>query len=288
MALPNEVSNRDTLAIRDRRHWSCEEETTSTAKNHRTRRLNPLLSNWKKGAIYTASWLKKQGIPASLTKKYRESHWIVSVGRGAFARSGDSVDWKGGLWAIQEQLGVHIHVGAKTALEMSGYGHYLSLGQETVTLFGSPNLKLPGWFKEYNFNVRLQYFTTNLFERVPSIGLTHADCGEFSITISSPERAIMEVLYLVPHWQSFSESWLLMEGLTNLRPTKVQQLLENCGSVKVKRLFMYMAEGLHLPWVARLNLERVDFGSGKRVIVKGGKLDTKYQITVPVSDIKDE
>jgi len=28
-------------------------------------------------------------------------------------------------------------------------------------------------------------------------------------------------------------------------------------------------------------MERVDLGAGKRVLVKGGKLDPTYQITVP-------
>ncbi|VAW78378.1 hypothetical protein MNBD_GAMMA14-1183 [hydrothermal vent metagenome] len=30
-----------------------------------------------------------------------------------------------------------------------------------------------------------------------------------------------------------------------------------------------------------MNRERIDFGKGKRLLVKGGKLDTQYQITVP-------
>lgn len=247
----------------------------------RTKRLNPLLSTWPRGVVYTASWLSSRGIPPSLAKKYCESNWIKLVGRGAYLRVGDSVDWKGGLWAIQTQLGCQIHAGGKTALELLGYGHFLSFGDTTVYLFGEPSVNLPLWFKQYNKERSLQYFTTNLFEQVPCLGLTNYDCGEFSIRISSPERAYMEVLYLVPYKQSYDEAYLLMEGLTTLRPHLVQQLLENCGSVKVKRLFMYMAEELGHPWVKYLNLDRVDFGKGKRLIVKGGSLDPKYQITVP-------
>ena len=259
-----------------------QESPHSTSSSKRIPRLNSLLSNWPDGAIYTALWLNLQGIPPSYTKKYCDSNWIVSVGRGAFARKGDSVDWKGGLWAIQEQLSLDIHVAAKTALLILGYGHYLPLQGETVTLFGRTNLKLPSWFKEYNKNIKLQYFTTNLFGQVPHIGLIKRDYGSFSIKISGGERAIMEVLYLIPHVQSFEESCLLMEGLTTLRPALVQQLLENCTSVKVKRLFMSMAEYLDLPVAQNLNLDLVDFGAGKRQIVKGGKFNSKYQITIPV------
>jgi hypothetical protein len=72
-----------------------------------------------------------------------------------------------------------------------------------------------------------------------------------------------------------------MESLTTLRPGLVQSLLEQCRSVKVKRLFMFLAEHHNHAWVERLDLSKVDFGKGKRMIVKGGRFDAKYRITVP-------
>ena len=72
-----------------------------------------------------------------------------------------------------------------------------------------------------------------------------------------------------------------MEGLTTLRPQVVQALLKQCASVKVKRLFMVAAESCQHSWVKKLNLSKVDFGKGKRMLVKGGRLDSKYNITVP-------
>jgi hypothetical protein len=91
----------------------------------------------------------------------------------------------------------------------------------------------------------------------------------------------MEVLYLVSEGHSVEGARLLLEGLTTLRPTYVQRLLEHCRYVKVKRLFMALAEDLNHPWVRRVNLSKVDFGKGKRVVVKGGRLHPKYHITLP-------
>ena len=101
--------------------------------------------------------------------------------------------------------------------------------------------------------------------------------------MSAPERAALELLRLVPHRETYEEARLLFEGLPPLRPTLVQQLLEACRSVKAKRLFLHRAEACALPWVGKLDRGRVDLGSGKRVIVKGGRFDPKYQITVPES-----
>ncbi|MDX1251223.1 MAG: type IV toxin-antitoxin system AbiEi family antitoxin domain-containing protein [Gammaproteobacteria bacterium] len=44
---------------------------------------------------------------------------------------------------------------------------------------------------------------------------------------------------------------------------------------------MVLAEACNHAWVKKLGLSKVDFGKGKRMIVKGGRLDTKYNITVP-------
>lgn len=127
----------------------------------------------------------------------------------------------------------------------------------------------------------LCYSTTKLFAEEPSAALTKKELATYAITVSAPERAIMEVLYLIPAEESFEEAGLLMEGLTTLRPRLVQSLLEQCHSVKVKRLFMFLAEACNHAWVKKLDLSKVDFGKGKRMIVKGGRLDTKYNITVP-------
>lgn len=256
-------------------------------KVKKSKKLNPLLTNWPTGVVYTTSWLNDLGIPPSLVNQYRESNWVKTVGRGAISRVGDPVDWTGGIWAIQNQLNLAIYPGAKTALELSGYGHFLPLNNQIITLFGQPSLKLPFWFKEYNKDLNIRYFTTNIFEKVPDLGLTEKEIGNYSILISAPERAIMEVLYLVPKLQSFKESMLLMEGLNTLRPSLVQQLLENCKSIKVKRLFMFLAEYFSESWITKINTAEIDLGSGKRLIVKGGKLDSKYQITVPQDVFND-
>ena len=93
----------------------------------------------------------------------------------------------------------------------------------------------------------------------------------------------MEMLYHVPLKQGFDEAERIIEALLTLRPPLVQSLLETCKSLKVKRLFMYMAETTNLPWVHELNLGKVNLGKGDRTVVKGGRLDPKYRITVPRS-----
>lgn len=72
----------------------------------------------------------------------------------------------------------------------------------------------------------------------------------------------------------------LMEDLNNLRPMKFQKMLETCESIKVKRLFVFMAEKAGHAWFKHVDLSKVNLGTGKRSLVMGGQLDQKYQITL--------
>ena len=91
----------------------------------------------------------------------------------------------------------------------------------------------------------------------------------------------MECLHLAPQYYDITDLYYVMEMLSILPPKNVQRLLEECRSVKVKRLFLFMAEKAHHAWFEALDLDKVDLGSGKRVIAKGGVYDKKYQITIP-------
>jgi len=246
-------------------------------------KINQLLASWPANTVATYPCLEQQGISRQLLSAYKKSGWIRSVGQGAYARLNEDVDWMGALYAIQEQLRLNVHAGGKTALQLKGYAHFLPMGNRPhVFLLGSRVTKLPSWFQKHDWAARIEYTMTNLFFGTDA-GLTKYEQDTFAISISTPERAIMELLYLVTQKQSFEEAGQLMEGLTTLRPKLIQQLLEECSSIKVKRLFLFLAEHYDHAWVRELDISKVDLGSGKRLVAKNGCFARKYAITVPKS-----
>ncbi len=237
--------------------------------------------NWPRGTVVVQPWLRAQGISRQLANAYRGSDWFQRVGPGAYVRPGDRLDWTGGLYALQSQLGIPVHAGGKTALEMQGYGHFVPAGEgSAVYLFGDPGTRLPVWFLRHAWGVRLVYATGALFPGNPKAGLAEKPLGDYSIGLSAPEQAMLELLVRVSDGDSLEEARLLMEGLTGLRPGLVQGLLESCRSVKAKRLFLFLAELCGHSWVEKLDVLKVNLGKGKRSVVKGGRLDSRYQITV--------
>ncbi|WP_159564175.1 type IV toxin-antitoxin system AbiEi family antitoxin [Budvicia diplopodorum] len=242
-------------------------------------KINTLLSALPSGIALTSSWLTKQGYSLDLQKKYKESQWFNSIGTGALIRNGDRVDYLGGIYALQSQLGLSIHPGAKTALSLQGKAHYLGLAEKKALLFGTPGEKLPTWFDKHQWGINID---CKLSSFLPAeLGLVEIAHKGFTVKVSSPARAIMECLYLAPNSQPLIEVYELMEGLNNLRPATVQPLLESCSSVKVKRLFLYLAEKAGHEWLNHIAMQNIDLGTGKRAIVDGGVYISKYQITVP-------
>lgn len=226
-----------------------------------------------------SSWLAANGYSHGLQQRYRESRWLESIGQGAMIRAGDQVGYEGAIYALQEQAGSTVHPGGKTALAYLGKAHYLEMNVKTVSLFGRKGEKPPVWFEKRDWNVRIDYQPTSFLP--PDLGLTEFELKNFSIRISGAVRAMLECLYLAREKQDLIECYELMEGLNNLRPDQVQALLEKCRSVKVKRLFLYLAEKTGHSWLSRLNTAQIDLGKGKRSLVRGGVFVEKYQITVP-------
>lgn len=191
----------------------------------------------------------------------------------------DQVDYLGGVYALQAQLGLSAHPAAKTALSLQGKAHYLEMSAAKAQLFSHSGENVPLWFKKYDWGLTLELTSTSFLP--PDIGLVEVQHKSFTVKVSSPARAVMECLYSVSKSQPLLEVFEIMEGLNNLRPESVQALLESCKSIKVKRLFLYLAEKAGHDWFNYLDLKKVDLGSGKRSIVEGGTYVPKYQITVP-------
>lgn len=238
------------------------------------------------GVVLTSYWLGRQGYSAELLRTYRNSHWLQAIGNGAMVRQNDTVDYTGAIYALQNQLNVSIHQGAKTALALMGKSHYLGLGEEVVYLFGSKGERLPLWFKNHNWDVEIVYVASGLLPA--NIGMIETELKNYAISISSPARALMECLYLAPQKQDLRECFEIMEGLNNLNPAGVQELLVNCTSVKVKRLFLYLAQKADHVWFKHLNLNIIDLGRGNRSVVANGVYIADYRITVPKDLEPDE
>jgi hypothetical protein len=250
--------------------------------SHKISKVNQMLQNLVPGTVLTPAWLADQGVSKDLARRYVASGWLERVGRGAYMRTGDSVDWQGAVHTLQSQLGLTVHVAGLSALQLKGLGHYLSMGeQDSILLFSDGSERLPTWFTVKDWGVEIVHRCAHLFDSSGNLPWASVEHKGFRIRVSPPERAAFEMLYCIGDNAGFDHARTVFEGLSALRPQEVQKLLEACRSVRVKRLFLWMAKDCAHPWLKYIDPDLVDLGSGKRVVYEGGELDGELLITVP-------
>jgi hypothetical protein len=250
-------------------------------------KLNRLERDLPEGLIVDAAWLNAKGYAATLRSKYVASGWLEKPGHTLYRRPRGTIGWEQVVISLQLLMNRSLILGGRTALDLQGYSHYLAKTQSDIHLYG-PNPP-PAWINALKIDVRfVAHNSVRLFPKQDDPLRASKDTvtvpwgqWKWPMVLSSPERAILELLDELPARESFHQVDKLFEGLSALSPRRAQTLLETCRSVKVKRLFFFYADRHRHAWLKRLDKSAVDLGSGKRKLVDGGKLDPTYQITVP-------
>jgi len=245
----------------------------------RATKINQLLQKLPSGGVFFSSWMRDNGISYELQRRYRDSGWLTSIGAGVMIRTGENPSIYGALSCLYKQTGKCFYIGGLSALELAGYTHYVPMGRLIVYIGYPKGEWMPVWLRKNDWGVDLLSVASGYFDL--DTGITKMTQGSFEILVSTPERAFMECLNLVSRQYNLMDLYYVMEQLTALNPNMVQELLEKNTSVKVKRLFLYMADKAGHTWFDDLDLSRIDIGSGKRGIVQNGVYNNKYQIVIP-------
>ena len=231
-------------------------------------------------SVLFVSWLSDHGLDAHSQYAYMKSGWLTRITKGVYKMQGVTPTLMAALSSYNTQLGKQCIVGAFTALQLRGYAHYLPMGKPKAYLFTDKKNKLPSWIVKGDWDMSVKYMKTS-FLGDGLLGVESMILEQYELLVSSPERAILECLNLPDATSSLLDIYYIMEGLTTLRPKLVQALLESCTSLKVKRLFLYMAEKANHPWLKALDLDCVSLGTSRLMISPTGKYISKYNMTIP-------
>lgn len=264
-------------------------------------KLNTLERMLPEGLLVDSAWLNAHGYYNSLRAKYVAAGRLEQPARRVYRRPRGTLDWQIVVLSLQTLLDYQLVVGGRTALEMQGFSHYLTRTVREVHLYGP--VKPPTWVDDLRVGAAFRYHNSDkLFRHAerfalrggdpasPTESSTWSQAGttevalghwEWPLLVSTPERAVLEMLDELPDRETFEQADKLMEGLSNLRPGRLQLLLGDCRSVKVKRLFFVFAKRHGHSWLKHLDQDAIDLGSGNRMLVRGGRLDPTYHITVP-------
>lgn len=258
-------------------------------------RLKPILDKVPPGFLVDAAWLKAQGVESKSIHRYVAQGWLERVVHGVYRRpvpigvqNDTLISWESVLLSLQRILDCDVHLGGISALELAGFQHYLYFGgTPQVHLYGTA----PAWIKRLPLSTKIVIRRNSLFgDNLVGVDGSYSgvekygeavDVWRWSIRASSPERAILEAMDLLQTRGGFEHLDKIFQSLTTLRPNLLMVLLEACQSIKVKRLFFVFAEKHAHPWLKHLDVSGIDFGSGPRALIPGGKIHPVYRIYVP-------
>lgn len=262
--------------------------------NQNESKLNHLLTGLSDTGVVSSRWLKAHGYYSSLLARYVASGWLVSPARGVYMRKGGSLEWEGVVRALQWTEGLALHVGGRFALAWLGHEHYLRLGEAAVVTLYGPD-RVPGWVHKLPLVERVEYCGKGPFD-LPVFPFTDETTDQAlldqglerreavpsgMLVCSTPERAMLELCDEASDAVGVYEVDALMQGMATLRPQRLEMLLRHCLSIKAKRLFLALAERHGHAWFSHLSVKGVNLGRGKRSLVPGGRLHSKYQIVLP-------
>ena len=243
-----------------------------------TNKLNHLLKNSKEGKLFFSKWLNEIGYSDQLLLKYRRSGWLRGVSKGVMTRDEGVLNAIGALSSINEQLDKSYTIAAHSALEIAGFIHFVPMGKPTLMVRRQSTEAVPAWMRKCEFDKNFYFFTSEVFSKNE---VYLYDDGNFKTLTSSAEQAFLECLILAPKYYTYMDLYYIMEQMTSLRIDLLQRLLECLANNKVKRMFLYMASKAEHYWFFKLDLSKIDLGSGKYKLCTDGVYIPEYKITIP-------
>ncbi|MBN1604140.1 MAG: type IV toxin-antitoxin system AbiEi family antitoxin [Chitinispirillaceae bacterium] len=239
------------------------------------------------GEVASRSWFLEQGFSHHTLDNFIKSRKLKLLMHGIYAWNDIPVFWQNVVASRARLPDDTLVVGGLTALSLQGYSHYLEMGNKKVHLYTDKTKQttLKHLFGTIDNIQAVWHATGRLWSSDTKSELFVKNWkwqeNSSQMAISTLERAVLEVVEMIPMQLSFEHVDQIFQGLTQLSPENLMVVLKNCRNVKVKRLFFWFADRHNYPWRKYLDDKDFNLGSGKRVIFKNGTLDSKYLITVP-------
>ena len=230
-------------------------------------KLKALYTRLAPGTPLMSEDLAALGISADLAVHYVRAGWLTRLARGVYCRPNDTLALAPCLLLLQRRF-EGLHVGGKSALDWYGVRQYVAQ-QPVLHLYGWRSGQLPVWFTD---RFPADFHRKRLFDEQPD-ALRHVGPFERQAgapQVSTPERALLEMLSDVGVRQPLQEARELVESSYSQRAKVLLELLQHCTSVKTVRLCLQLGREGGLSWAAKLDPDKLPTGSDRPWVSRSG------------------
>ncbi|WP_284502089.1 MULTISPECIES: type IV toxin-antitoxin system AbiEi family antitoxin domain-containing protein [unclassified Caballeronia] len=208
-----------------------------------------LLRATPKGRPMDAAALRTFGLSIKTANQLVDDGWMVRLSKGAYLMTGDAATRDGVISFLGRRI--HgLHVGGQTALAWYGVRHYIAY-RERVVLWGTRRYVIPGWVSD---TMLYSYQTTRLFDADMDymFQLKPIPNGDPSVLVSTPERALLELVSEIGKGLTYEHAANLTGGLRNMRLDVLKLLLSHCRQIKTIDLVRRLSQGTGYAWASEL------------------------------------
>lgn len=242
------------------------------------------------GIVVTRKWLESSlHLHKHAIDNLVKSEYLKSIHKGYYVRGVFIHSWQAVVYSLQQTMSDDFMVGGMSALSLQGFLTTEPTRLTLVELYGKA--KLPSWleaigvqgrFVKYVSKTFFSEFTPDTSARLTTLFLWREELSP--LKISCKEKAFLEFLGQVSDEFSFEQAVAIFQKINGFESEKWQILLEKCLNIKIKRLALWLIHQYQPAWLIDLDLSKVYLGSGNRMVIKNGRLDPTYKITIPKAE----
>lgn len=237
----------------------------------------------KPGYLVNRNVLYSYGLTRPDVDYYVRSGLLSSFARGIYHRKSDyNLTWQEVVASLTD-LGYQAHVGGASVVRESGLEHFVSVSDSATSISLYSAELLPKWLGDTPVKETLTETKQSWLKKLPDSVYRTQTFGQWDreIKYATLELALLEQLVDAKSEAELVAIDRLLEGMANLSPTRLNELLRLCPNVKAKRLCGWLLQRHDHAWIKRIEWDAVALGKGKRSIIKGGRYNDQWQITVP-------
>jgi len=237
----------------------------------------------KTGYLVNRKTLYSYGLNRPDVDYYVRSGFLNSFAHGVYHRTSDyHLTWQEVVSSLAD-LNYEIHVGGISVVREAGLEHFVNVSDyaKSISLYSAE--AIPKWLDDTPLNTSFISTKQSWLNKLPDSVYKDQIFGQWNrkIKYATLELALLEQLVDVNLESDIVTIDRQLEGMVNLSPTRLNDLLMLCPSVKAKRLLGWLLKRHEHTWIKHIKWNAIDLGKGKRSIIKGGRYNNEWQITVP-------
>ena len=184
---------------------------------------------------------------------------------------------------LQNELNLHVYPGGDSAMTGWHHRHAWIFRPTMERLYGTDVHKIPKELLEENWECKFYLYKSDWFPR--NLGIDKIKTRGYKLKIPSLERALLEMVYDINKKTTIGSVFEYFTDLAQLNPEKIQTLLENCTSEKIKRFSLFLIEETCLDFYEEINKTNIVLNLKENLDVTNGHRAPnhvpKYNIEVP-------